>query len=374
MLHPPELEHLHRPDPDARPVVELRGVTAGYRGAPVLTNVDLRVMPGDFVGLLGPSGSGKTTLLRTVLGAAEITAGQVLYHDRPVQGRAQVRGLGRRLGLGNARRRQRQRAGYVPQLETIDWNFPVTVAEAVMMGRTMSNALFPWYRRQERELAQEMMERLGIASLARRHIRELSGGQQQRVFLARALVSSPELLLLDEPTSGVDVKTRDDVMHLLHDLNHAGVTIILTTHEINAVAVHLPRIVCLNGSIVADGPPHRVIAPHILHEVYGARMPVIQYHGMTLVAESAHFWMEQNGAEPLSTVPDHSHDDAILHAHPSPDHLPAHHHHNHGATPARRAAGADFDPDLDLDSDPDSTSTTAASAPASASAPAGGAA
>lgn len=345
MLHPPELEHLHRPDPDAPPVVELRGVTAGYRGAPVLKNVDLRVMPGDFVGLLGPSGSGKTTLLRTVLGAAEITAGQVLHHNRPAPKRGRRRG-------------RRHRAGYVPQLETIDWNFPVTVAEAVMMGRTMSNALFPWYRRQERQLAQEMMERLGIAALAKRHIRELSGGQQQRVFLARALVSSPELLLLDEPTSGVDVKTRDDVMHLLHDLNHAGVTIILTTHEINAVAVHLPRIVCLNGSIVADGPPHRVIAPHILHEVYGARMPVIQYHGMTLVAESAHFWIEQNGGEPLSTVPDHSHDDAIVHAHPSPDHLPAHHHHHNQERPP-----------APIDSDSETTPPASASAskpPASA--------
>ena len=348
MLHPPELEHLHRPDPDAPPVVELRGVTAGYRGAPVLKNVDLRVMPGDFVGLLGPSGSGKTTLLRTVLGAAEITAGQVLHHNRPAPKRGRRRG-------------RRHRAGYVPQLETIDWNFPVTVAEAVMMGRTMSNALFPWYRRQERQLAQEMMERLGIAALAKRHIRELSGGQQQRVFLARALVSSPELLLLDEPTSGVDVKTRDDVMHLLHDLNHAGVTIILTTHEINAVAVHLPRIVCLNGSIVADGPPHRVIAPHILHEVYGARMPVIQYHGMTLVAESAHFWIEQNGGEPLSTVPDHSHDDAIVHAHPSPDHLPAHHHHHNPELQPAAAVDSDFGP-----TPPASASEPPASAPTSA--------
>ena len=366
MLHPPELEHLHRPDPDAPPVVELRGVTAGYRGAPVLKNVDLRVMPGDFVGLLGPSGSGKTTLLRTVLGAAEITAGQVLHHNRPAPKRGRRRG-------------RRHRAGYVPQLETIDWNFPVTVAEAVMMGRTMSNALFPWYRRQERQLAQEMMERLGIAALAKRHIRELSGGQQQRVFLARALVSSPELLLLDEPTSGVDVKTRDDVMHLLHDLNHAGVTIILTTHEINAVAVHLPRIVCLNGSIVADGPPHRVIAPHILHEVYGARMPVIQYHGMTLVAESAHFWIEQNGGEPLSTVPDHSHDDAIVHAHPSPDHLPAHHHHHNQERPPAPAVDSDSGPTLPASasaskpptSAPTSTSTPPASAPPSP-APAGG--
>ena len=309
MLHPPELEHLHRPDPDARPVVELRGVTAGYQGSRVLDGVNLRVMPGDFVGLLGPSGSGKTTLLRTILGAVPVRSGQVLVDGKPVRGR-------------------RNRAGYVPQLETIDWNFPVTVEEAVMMGRTMSNAWFPWFRKQERELAYDMMERLGIANLGKRHIRQLSGGQQQRVFLARALVSNPELLLLDEPTAGVDVKTRDDVMHLLHDLNHAGVTIIQSTHEINTVAVHLPRIVCLNGAIVADGPPNRVMTPHILREVYGAEMPVIQYHGMTMVAESAHFWIDRNGGEPLATVPDDSHREPVLpHAHPTPDNLPQHHHH-----------------------------------------------
>ena len=309
MLHPPELAHLHRPDPDARPIVELAGVNAGYNGSRVLQDVDLRIMPGDFVGLLGPSGSGKTTLLRTVLGAVPVQSGAVLVNDKPVRGR-------------------RNRAGYVPQLETIDWNFPVTVEETVLMGRTMSNSLFPWFRRQERDLAQDMMRRLGIDDLAKRHIRQLSGGQQQRVFLARALVSNPELLLLDEPTSGVDLKTRDDVMHLLHDLNHAGVTIVMTTHEINAVAVHLPRIICLNGNIVADGPPHQVITPHILREVYGAEMPVIQYHGMTLVAESAHFWIDRNGGEPLATVPDDSHTGPILaHTHPSDGNVPVHHHH-----------------------------------------------
>ena len=309
MLHPPELEHLHRPDPDARPAVELRNVTAGYNGSRVLQDVDLKIMPGDFVGLLGPSGSGKTTLLRVILGAVDVQQGEVRVNEKPVRGRA-------------------RRAGYVPQLETIDWNFPVTVEEAVLMGRTMSNSLFPWFRRQERELAHDMMQRLGIDNLAKRHIRQLSGGQQQRVFLARALVSNPELLLLDEPTSGVDLKTRDDVMHLLHDLNHAGVTIVMTTHEINAVAVHLPRIICLNGTIVADGPPHRVITPHILREVYGAEMPVIQYHGMTLVAESAHFWIDRNGGEPLATVPDDSHTEPILaHMHPSDGNVPVHHHH-----------------------------------------------
>ncbi len=308
MLHPPELEHLHRPRPDAPPIVELSGVTAGYNGSPILRDVDLRILPGDFVGLLGPSGSGKTTLLRTILGAVRVQSGRVRVNGKAVG-------------------RRGSRAGYVPQLETIDWNFPVTVEEAVLMGRTMSNRLFPWYRKPEKELAYDMMERLSIGHLAKRHIRQLSGGQQQRVFLARALVSNPELLLLDEPTSGVDVKTRDDVMHLLHDLNHAGVTIVISTHEINAVAVHLPRIVCLNGTIVADGPPHRVIAPHILRELYGSEMPVIQYHGMTLVAESAHFWIDRNGGEPLSTVPDDGHREPVLpHVHASHNNVPAHHH------------------------------------------------
>ena len=310
MLHPPELEHLHRPKPDAQPVVELRGVSAGYNGVPVVRDVNIRILPGDFIGLLGPSGSGKTTLLRTILGAVDVMAGEVLARDR---------------GKGKGR----SRAGYVPQLETIDWNFPVTVEETVMMGRTMSNAWFPWFRRKERDLAMDMMERLGIAGLAGRHIRELSGGQQQRVFLARALVSNPDLLLLDEPTSGVDIKTRDHVMHLLHDLNHAGVTIVLTTHEINAVAVHLPRIVCLNGTIVADGPPHRVITPHILHEVYGAEMPVIQYRGMTLVAESAHFWMGGDDRDSIGTVRDDSHDGPVVaHVHDSPGRVGEHHHHH----------------------------------------------
>ena len=172
MLHPPELEHLHRPDPDARPVVELRGVTAGYQGSRVLDGVNLRVMPGDFVGLLGPSGSGKTTLLRTILGAVPVRSGQVLVDGKTVRGR-------------------RNRAGYVPQLETIDWNFPVTVEEAVMMGRTMSNAWFPWFRKQERELAYDMMERLGIANLGKRHIRQLSGGQQQAGFPGPRLGEQP---------------------------------------------------------------------------------------------------------------------------------------------------------------------------------------
>ena len=285
MLHP--VPHQSGP---GEPIVEIKGVTCGYEKQRVLTDVSLRIMPGDFLGLLGPSGSGKTTLLRTVLGAVDIYEGEVLVN-----------------GVSTAKKRPR--VGYVPQLETIDWNFPVTVQEVVMMGRTMENRLFPWYRKEEKDLAADMMGRLGILDLADRHIRELSGGQQQRVFLARALISSPRLLLLDEPTSGVDIKTRDDVMHLLHDLNHEGVTIVITTHEINAVAVHLPWIVCLAGRILAEGPPSEVITTEILKLTYGAEMPVIHYDGMTIVAESPHSYGKNGGAgEKPSLPPVHVHE------------------------------------------------------------------
>ena len=288
MLHP--MPHQSGPGGPGEPIVEIKAVTCGYEKQRVLTDVSLTIMPGDFVGLLGPSGSGKTTLLRTVLGAVDLYEGEVLVN-------------------GVATTKKRPRVGYVPQLETIDWNFPVTVQEVVMMGRTMENKLFPWYRKEEKDLAAEMMGRLGILDLADRHIRELSGGQQQRVFLARALISSPQLLLLDEPTSGVDIKTRDDVMHLLHDLNHDGVTIIITTHEINAVAVHLPWIVCLAGRILAEGPPSEVITTEVLRLTYGAEMPVIHYEGMTIVAESPHSYRRNGDSDgKVSLPPVHVHE------------------------------------------------------------------
>ena len=285
MLHP--IPHEQR---RGTPLVEIRGLSCGYEKQRVLDEVNLEILRGDFVGLLGPSGSGKTTLLRAMLGAVDVYEGEVMVD-------------GVRASDG------RPRIGYVPQLETIDWNFPVTVREVVMMGRTMENRFFPWFRKEEKELANRMMDQLGILHLAGRHIRNLSGGQQQRAFLARALVSSPSLLLLDEPTSGVDVKTRDDVMHLLHDLNHQGVTIVITTHEINAVAVHLPRLVCMAGRILAEGTPYEVITPEVLSQTYGADMPVIHYEGMPIVAESPHRFA-RNGGNGGDAVAGHTHANA----------------------------------------------------------------
>jgi zinc/manganese transport system ATP-binding protein/zinc transport system ATP-binding protein len=264
MLHPTPHEQNQ-----GIPIIEIQALSCGYGNQPVLSNVTLDIYRGDFVGFLGPSGSGKTTLLRAILGATNIYSGEILIDQIPISAK-------------------RPRIGYVPQLETIDWNFPVTVEEVVLMGRTMDNIIFPWYSAADKEITYEILHRLGIYNLRKRHIQELSGGQQQRVFLARALVSNPSLLLLDEPTTGVDIKTRDEVMHLLHDLNHQGITILLTTHEINAVAAHLPTVICMNNAIIAKGSPANVFTPENFLKTYGAELLVIQHQGMTLVAESPH--------------------------------------------------------------------------------------
>jgi ABC-type Mn2+/Zn2+ transport system ATPase subunit len=174
---------------------------------------------------------------------------------------------------------------YVPQVETINWSFPVTVQECVLMSRVNGRRL-PWASRAERAQVAQVLGRLDIGDLAGRHIRELSGGQQQRVFIARALLGEPELLLMDEPTSGVDVRLRHEVLHLLDDLNAGGLAIVLTTHDLNGIAAHLPRVVCLNRSVIGDGSPHDVLTPDVLERTYGASMQVLEHGGMPVVVDS----------------------------------------------------------------------------------------
>jgi ABC-type Mn2+/Zn2+ transport system ATPase subunit len=241
-------------------LLALAGVTCGYVDDAVLIDVDLTIGAREFVGLVGPSGAGKTTALRVLAGSL-----------RPAHG-----SVTRRAGL---------RMAYVPQVETINWSFPVTVRECVLMARVTGRRL-PWASRPERAKVADVLGRLDIGDLADRHIRELSGGQQQRVFIARALLGEPELLLMDEPTSGVDVRLRHEILHLLDDLNARGLAIVLTTHDLNGIAAHLPRIVCLNRRIIGDGAPHEVLSPDVLERTYGASMEVLEHGGMPVVVDS----------------------------------------------------------------------------------------
>jgi zinc/manganese transport system ATP-binding protein len=241
-------------------MVRLDRITCGYGAEPVLCDVSLTVTMGQFTGIVGPSGSGKTTLLKVLLGAIEPGSGAV--HRRP--------------GL---------RVGYVPQVETVDWSFPVTVSECVGMAR-VHDRILPWSSREERREVAALLDRLELSAYGGRHIRDLSGGQQQRVFVARALLGRPDLLLMDEPTSGVDVRTRHEMLHLLDDLHRDGLSVMLTTHDLNGMAAHLPHLVCLNKVLVGQGSPREVLTVDVLEQTYGARMEILEHAGMPIILDT----------------------------------------------------------------------------------------
>jgi len=251
------------------PLVRFEHVSASYGGPAVLEDVDLAFGRGALVGIVGPSGAGKTTLLRAMVGQVPRLRGRVTVAGRDVT-------AGRPADVG-----------WVPQLETVDWDFPSTAREVVLMGRWRRASFRPWMTRHDKADADRVLERLGIGGLGGRRIRELSGGQQQRVFLARAMIAEPDLLLLDEPTSGVDIRTRDEVLHLLADLNRQGMTIVLTTHELNSVAAHLPWVVCVNRRIVAEGDPDEVFTAPVLNATYDADLRIVGQDGHVLVADAA---------------------------------------------------------------------------------------
>lgn len=256
--------------------IELREAVGGYHRTHVFRPVNLSIPQGEFVGIVGPTGSGKTTLLKTILGILPPLAGEVLVNGYPVYGNKKVR------------------IGYVPQVETVDWDFPVTVEEVVLMGRCMTMGFLPWPSKKDKKDAQVLLERLGLGEYSKRHIRALSGGQQQRVFLARALISNPMLLILDEPTAGVDVKTQHNVLHLLGELNKEGMTILLTTHDLNAVAAHLPWVICFNKGMIAQGHPDKIFTSAVLKKTYQADMKVIRHGDFVLMAHSTPLDLKNN--------------------------------------------------------------------------------
>lgn len=248
--------------------VSLSNVTAGYEHNVVFARLSLEVPSGQFAGIVGPTGCGKTTLLKTILGTHPIFSGDVRLNGRPVESV------------------QPGAIGYVPQLGNVDWSFPVTVEEVIMMGLYTNRRIWPWASKEERERIYDLAHRLGIYDCLHHHIVHTSGGQRQRAFLARALINNPKLLVLDEPTSGVDIKTQHEVLHLLGDINGEGITILLTTHDLNAVASHLPWVICFNNGLVAEGRPRDIFTNEILTRTYGGDIVIVKHEGHFLIANS----------------------------------------------------------------------------------------
>jgi len=217
------------------PVVEAERVSFAYDEEPVLEGVTFKLFPGDFCALIGPNGSGKSTLLKILVGLL-----------RPREGR--VRLFGKEISAF----REWHRVGYVPQKVTalVDRVVPLTVAETVALGLAARRGLAA---RERRRLILRALERVGLSGMEGRLLRELSGGQQQRVFLARALAGEPELLLLDEPTTGVDFASQERFYALLGDLNREGLTILIVTHDIGVVDRHVKQVACLNRRLVFHG-------------------------------------------------------------------------------------------------------------------------
>jgi zinc transport system ATP-binding protein len=224
-------------------VVELERVGFGYANAPpVLRDVDLAVEAGEFVAIAGPNGGGKTTLLRIVLGLEHPQIGSARLFGEPA-----------------ARVRRRGRIGYLAQRSQLGIESPVTVREAVAAGRVPRRGVLSPLRRDDRVQVERMIARVGLAERAGAPISTLSGGQQQRAFIAKALAADPELLVLDEPTAGVDVGAQEALASLLDRLHRElGVTILFVSHEFGAVERFVQRLVLVRGGVVFDGDPARL--------------------------------------------------------------------------------------------------------------------
>jgi zinc transport system ATP-binding protein len=229
--------------------VELDGVSFAYRqGQPALEDVDLRIGEGEFVAIAGPNGGGKTTLVRIVLGL-----------ERPSEGTAWL------FGEPTHRFSRRRTLGYLAQRSELAGDAPATVREVVSAGRLAAGGLIGPLRRRDRELVTEAIERVGLGSVADSPLRTLSGGMQQRAFIAKALAGEPALLVLDEPTTGVDVDAQEALASLLAALHRdRRVTVLYVSHEFGAVEQVVDRLVLVRGGIVFDGPPRDL--PDVWHD------------------------------------------------------------------------------------------------------------
>ena len=233
------------------PVIELADVAFGYTSTPVVEDVSLRVDPGEYVAVVGPNGSGKSTLMQLMLGLLRPDRGEARLFGEPAH----------RFDDGS-------RLGYVAQHASAAKEMPITVREVVKMGR-FSHVGFGRLSGEDWAIVDGALETVGMGGFADRRVTQLSGGQRQRAFIARALASEADLLVLDEPTVGVDAESVDAFYDLLAALNAEGITVLLIEHDLGAVVEHADRVVCLNRQVYFDGPTDEFVESDALARAFG---------------------------------------------------------------------------------------------------------
>lgn len=245
-----------RPEHSPASPLSVHAMTVAYQRKPVLWDVDYDAPAGQLIAIVGPNGAGKSTLIKACLGLVPLAAGEVAFWGQPY-------------------RAARSRIGYVPQRESVDWDFPVSALDVACMGRYRKIGWFRPVSRADRRAGMECLERVGIAALADRQISQLSGGQQQRVFLARALAQEADLYFMDEPFAGVDAATERAIVEVLRELKSGGRTVLVVHHDLPTVPEYFDHVLLLNMRVVAVGPVEQVFTPANLHKTYGGRLTLL---------------------------------------------------------------------------------------------------
>ncbi|MBL6713562.1 MAG: metal ABC transporter ATP-binding protein [Pirellulales bacterium] len=247
------------------PLLELHDVTVAYHGRPVLWHVDLAVTEPCLYGIIGPNGAGKSTLVKSALGIVPLSDGWVRFFGEPLD-------------------RVRGRVGYVPQRESVDWDFPVRAIDVVLMGTYHRLGWLRRVGREERRLAESCLERVGMADFATRQIGRLSGGQQQRVFLARALAQQADIYFLDEPLAGVDAQSQQQIFEVLSSLRDEGKLVLIVHHDLRTAASWFDRVALVDMRLVAAGPTDEVLSRENLARTYSGHLEVLDELGRAVEA------------------------------------------------------------------------------------------
>jgi manganese/iron transport system ATP-binding protein len=242
----------HSHHEDNQPILDVRKLDARYNGRLALEGVTFHLHVGERVAVVGPNGAGKSTLFKVVAGVLRPDSGDVnIFGSRP---------------------RRHVCIAYIPQRSQVDWNFPVSVADVVMMGRIAKLGPLGWPKKRDWDLVHEMLQIVELDDLEKRQIGELSGGQQQRMFIARALAQEAELMLMDEPLTGLDSPSQESILGLLDELKRQNVTVMVATHDLEQAAKYFDRIMLLNHRLIGFGPPDDVLQTEKLIQAYGGRL------------------------------------------------------------------------------------------------------